>query len=154
MVVSRHFRTTMCMAIYISTDRPLPTIPYDEKDRKLNTEDITAGENALKNLFSKSNIKYVGSDQGCSCGFRHALIHNDTWLDVVDDENTLFDNSNHINLADLIKRNNPDGKTVEILACWEGDQNEPILYRETIKLTDILDKDFHFKERGLYTVQT
>ena len=143
----------MCMAIYISTDRSLPTIPYDEGNRKLNTEDITDNEKTLKNLFSKPNIKYVGSDQGCSCGFRHAIIHNDSWLDVVDDE-TPFDNSNHVNLVDLIKKNTTDGKTVEILACWEGDQNEPILHQQTIKLSDILDKDFHFKERGLYFVQT
>jgi hypothetical protein len=142
------------MAIYISTDKPIPTIPYDEKNRKLNTEDVTYNEETLKNVFSKSNIKYIGSDQGCGCGFRHALIHNDNWLDVVDDEETPFDNSNHTNLVDLITKNNTDGNTFEVLACWEGDHNEPILYRETIKLTDILAKDFHFKERGLYTVRT
>ena len=142
------------MTIYISTDKPLPTIPYDEQNRKLNTEDITDNEKTLKNVFSKSNIKYVGSDQGCSCGFRHALIINDNWFDVVDEDETTFDNNNHINLVDLITKNNSDGNTFEILACWEGDQNEPILYRETIKLSDILHRDFHFKERGLYTVLT
>jgi hypothetical protein len=142
------------MAIYISTDKPIPTIPYDEKNRMLNTEDVTDSEETFKNIFSKSNIKYVGSDQGCGCGFRHAIIHNDNWLDVVDDDETAFDNSNHINFVDLITKSNEDGKTFEILACWEGDQNEPILYRETIKLADILNTDFHFKERGLYTVRT
>ena len=142
------------MTIYISTDRPLPTIPYDEKNRKLNTEDITENEMTFKNLFSKPHIKYVGSDQGCGCGFRHALLEYDNWLDVINDEETPFDNLNHINLVDLILKNNPDSKTVEILSVWEGDHNEPIKHRQTITLRDILDRDFYFKERGLYIVQT
>ena len=43
----------MCMAIYISTDKPIPTIPYDEKNRMLNTEDVTDSEETFKNIFSK-----------------------------------------------------------------------------------------------------
>lgn len=143
----------MCMAIYISTDRPLPIIPYDEMNRKLHTEDITEKEQVLINIFSKQYIKYVGSDEGCGCGFRHALIHNDNWLEVLDEDDTSFDNNNQIALVDLISNNIPEGKIVEIFACWEGGQNEPVLYNQTIKLSDILNEGFFFKERGFYTVQ-
>lgn len=141
------------MTIYIATDRQLPTIPYDEKDRKLNTADITSNEKTLKNVFSKSHFKYIGSDQGCGCGFRHALLHNGDWFNVVNNEETTFDNSNHVNLVDFISKNISDEKTIEILACWNGDHNESVKFQESIKLTDILDKDFYFKERRLYTVQ-
>jgi hypothetical protein len=131
----------------------MPTIPYDQKSRNFNTEDITDSEKSLQGIFSLPFIKYIGSDLGCSCGFRHSLLENDQWLNVVEEEGTEFDNSNHQNLIDFISNNNENEKKVEILACWEGDQNEPIRYHDIVKLMDVLGKDFYFKERGFYTVE-
>lgn len=140
------------MAIYIATDDPLPTIPYDESNPKLNTENPAGNEMELRNVFSKPHIKYVGSNQGCGCGFRHALLDNENWLKVLNEEETGFDNNNHLDLVDLISKNSSSANSVEILSVWEGDHREAIKYRQTINLTEILDSDFYFKERGLYTV--
>jgi len=142
----------MCMTYYIATKTEMPIIPYDEKNRSFNTDKITDEENSLHTVFSLPYIKMFGSDQGCGCGFRHAIIdENKKWFDVIDPPNE-FDNSNHINLVDFISKNNMKENKVEILSCWNGDFNEPIEHRQTIKLSDILQLDFHFKERGLYTV--
>jgi hypothetical protein len=140
----------MCLALYIATDKPLPSIPYDEKNPSLNTNHLSQDELSLKKVFSKSFIMYVGSDEGCSCGFRHALLQQDQWYDVVDDQEELS-NHNHIELVSFI-RSNASGGNLEILACWDGDHNEAILYRETIEAEDLLSDNFYFKERGLYTV--
>ena len=131
----------------------MPTIPYDENHRSLNTEDIVDEEKNIRSNLSLPNIKFVGSDEGCGCGFRHALLEGNHWLDVVDDEETEFDNSNHQNLVDFIIENNKGEKTVEILSCWEGDHNKPVKFQETIKVHDLLSRDFYFKERGLYTIE-
>ena len=42
---------------------------------------------------------------------------------------------------------------IEILSCWEGDYNEPVKFHETIEVHVLLNSDFYFKERGLYTVE-
>jgi hypothetical protein len=131
----------------------MPTIPYDENNRSLNTEDIVEEESNIKNVLSLPKIKFIGSDEGCGCGFRHALIDGENWFNAVDEEGTEFDNSNHQNLVKFIIENNKGEKTVEILSCWEGDHNEPVKFRETIKIHDLLSSDFYFKERGLYTVE-
>ena len=131
----------------------MPTIPYDENHRRLNTENIVDEEMNLRNVLSLTNIKYIGSDQGCGCGFRHALLDGNDWFNVIDDEGTDFDNSNHQNLVDFIIENNTGEKMIEILSCWEGDHNEPIMFHETIKIYDLLNSDFYFKERGLYKVE-
>ena len=131
----------------------MPTIPYDENHRSLNTEDIVEEERTIRHVLTLPNIKFIGSDQGCGCGFRHALMDGNEWFNVLDDEETEFDNNNHQNLVDFIIENNQGEKAVQILSCWEGDYNEPVQFQETINVHDLLSSDFYFKERGLYTVE-
>ncbi|MFO0477206.1 MAG: hypothetical protein ACK50L_00300 [Bacteroidota bacterium] len=142
----------MCLTLYIATNKVMLTIPYDENNRSFNTEDIVDSEKSIKNILTLPNVKLLGSDQGCGCGFRHAMYDDNRWLDVLDDDETPFDNSNHEKLVDFIIKNNKDEKSVELFALWAGDIY-PAEHRETIKLNDILDPDFYFKERGLYTVE-
>ena len=130
----------------------MPTIPYDENNRRFNTEDIVDNDKSIKDILTFPNVKLLGSDQGCGCGFRYAMFEDNRWLDVIDDDETPFDNSNHEKLVDFIAKNNMDEKSVELFALWAG-YIYPVEYRVTIKLNDILDPDFYFKERGIYTVE-
>jgi hypothetical protein len=140
----------MCLTLYIATKQAMPTIPYDEINRSFNTEDIVDSEKSIKDLLTFPYVKLLGSDLGCGCGFRHAMYNDRHWLDVIDNE-APFDNSNHEKLVDFIASNNANEEFVELFALWAGDIY-PAEYRETIKLNDILDPHFHFKERVLYTV--
>ena len=130
----------------------MPIINYDVNNGSFNTQEIVESEKLVKNILSFPFIKLLGSDQGCGCGFRHAMFEHNRWFDVVDDSETPFDNSNHEKLVDFIIKNNKDEKFVEVFALWAGDIY-PVEYRQTIKLNDILDPEFYFKERGLYTVE-
>lgn len=141
------------MAIYIATIKEMPTIPYNESNRCFNTQNITKKEQIITNIFSLPFVKYLGSDEGCGCGFRHALLEDHKWFEVIDENENEIDNSNHQNLVDFVAKNNENESKVEILSCWDGDFNEHIEYRSKIKLTDILDSNFYFKERGFYTVE-
>jgi hypothetical protein len=97
-------------------------------------------------------VTYIGSDEGCGCGFRHALFDKGQWLPVINDEG--FDNNlqNHRQLFDFINDNLSDQDIIEIYGCWDGDFSERQEYKEEILLKDLLDTEFHFRERGLYTV--
>jgi hypothetical protein len=143
---------TMCLTLYIATNRAMPTIPYDENNRSFNTGDIVDSEKSIKDILTLPNVKLIGSDQGCSCGFRHAMYSDNRWLEVIDDDETPFDNSNHEKLVNFIIKNNKGEKFIELFALWAGDIY-PAEYLETIRLNEILDPDFYFKERGLYKVE-
>ena len=130
----------------------MPTIPNDENNLSFKTEDIVDNDKSIKDILTFPNVKLLGSDQGCGCGFRYAMFEDNRWLDVIDDDETPFDNSNHEKMVDFIAKNNMDEKSVELFALWAG-YIYPVEYRVTIKLNDILDPDFYFKERGIYTVE-
>lgn len=130
----------------------MPTIAYDERNPGFNTKEITGIEESIKTYLTFPNIKELGSDQGCGCGFRHAMFDKSGWLEVVDGDETPLNNDNHQNLVDYILKNNTGEKSVELFVLWAGDLY-PVEYRETIKLNDILSPEFYFKERGLYRVE-
>lgn len=142
----------MCLTLYIATNKVMPIIPYDKNTASFNTEDILGNEKSVKDIFSLPNVKLLGSDQGCGCGFRHAFFEGNKWIEVMDEEEIPFDNTNHQKLVDFITRNNKDENFIELIALWAGDIY-PIEYRGTIKLNDILGPNFYFKERGFYTVE-
>ena len=143
----------MCMTLYIATSKPMPTISYNEANPCLNTQDIAENETSLISVFTKPHLKYVGSDQGCGCGFRHALLDENNWLRVQDETEDIIDNDNHQNLVDFIAGNNKGEASIEIFSCWDGDHTELIRHFQAIGINEILNKNFYFKERALYTVQ-
>lgn len=69
----------MCFVLYIGADQKIPIIPWDEKERKLNTQEIGDYDRAVKNHLTRKNQKYVGSDQGCGCCFRFVTFQNGEW---------------------------------------------------------------------------
>jgi hypothetical protein len=87
MSISRWNSTTpfagekMCFLLFIACDAPVPTIPWDENDRKLNTQDLHDSEKPIIKHFSKSHYKYIGSDEGCGCGFRNITYYYGKWPD-------------------------------------------------------------------------
>lgn len=148
----------MCYVLYIGTDHPLPTIPWDENDRKLNTADLKDYDFEIAVHFTKPHQKYLGSDQGCGCGFRNVSFQNGEWPEetMIGTEGYTGEDQQpiHQQLHDFIANLlTGEDTTVELYGCWEGNANEPSAGGETILLSRQLDKAFHFRERFDYTVR-
>ena len=58
----------MCIACYLSTDREIAEIPFDENDRKFNIHDIR-GKEERPVCLTKKFVYYCGSSTGCGCHF-------------------------------------------------------------------------------------
>ena len=147
----------MCFVLYIGTDEPLPTTPWDEKNRHLNTEDLGEHDEAVAKHFSKAQTKYLGSDQGCGCGFRHVTLQNGGWPEEWNiGRNPDYDGSEeepiHQELYDFISALLSSNQSIELYGCWDGDFADPFEHSEEIDFERLLDRTFFFRERGFYTV--
>ncbi len=137
------------MTLYLASTSKLPHIDLDRESPSFNTKELDQSEQNVRTHFSMENVLYVGSDQGCGCGFRHAIIEGNEWLIVTEEDNS--SEKNHTELVNFISSNIKEGY-VEIFSCWNGDVDKPPIAREEIKLAELIDKHFHFKEQGLYRI--
>jgi hypothetical protein len=98
-------------------------------------------------------VVYVGSDQGCGCGFRHALIDDKEWYPIVEEDNDMIEviQKNHEDLYQYLTDNVKIG-LIEVYGCWNGNITDSIDCVDEISIKDLTDKDFYFKEGWLYKV--
>lgn len=147
----------MCFVLYMAADRPVPSIPCNEHDRKLSTSDLTDREQAVAGHFTKPHLKYVGSDLGCGCGFRNAMLQNGEWPEEEmaswgEPDTDESKQTNHEQLQAFLAGLLREGEAVELYGCWDEEFEEPCEGQATIALRAILAPEFHFRERFKYTV--
>ena len=143
----------MCLTLYIGSDIALPRIPWNKDQPRFNTRNLEEEEKPLAACFTYPEITYAGGDEGCGCGFRHAILSGAEWLPIVSDNQQGIDNErkNHQDLFDYITSHIKQGK-IELLACWNGEINVPPRAARNINVTDLLKDDFYFKEDTFYSI--
>jgi hypothetical protein len=141
------------MMFYIGTMTEIPKISLNKNLPALNTKDISAKESEVRKHLSLPCVAYIGSDEGCGCGFRHALLQDRQWFPVVDEEDNDSQLKNQRQLFNFIVDNLKDQDFVEIYGCWDGDLSMNIEFQDEIELAEILETNFYFKERGQYKIR-
>jgi hypothetical protein len=98
----------MCYALYLSTDKKQIIEKGIPKGMALYLRELTkdSEKEGLKLKFTKQNIYYIGSYEGCSCGF---FVEGD---DGKKDE--------ALRVLNLLIRQIIEDDEVEIYSCWEG----------------------------------
>jgi hypothetical protein len=147
----------MCFALFLGTRTPAPLIPFAKECPAFFTELPFGGRVPPPGAFTLPHITYVGSDEGCGCGFRNLGRVGDDWVSVgtvmswpgFDPAKT---QPNHEDLAALIRRHFSAEPFVELYGGWEGQLSKPVLAREEIPLAEILEPHFHFRVQGFYRV--
>jgi hypothetical protein len=61
----------MCMVVYIGSDVPLRTWPFDAAKPRFYVTEVLAHDSAVKRHFSNPHIYYAGAFEGCGCGFQY-----------------------------------------------------------------------------------
>jgi hypothetical protein len=147
----------MCLMLYLGSDKERHISFWDRANpqfyvQKTNIQytdekqQINAIEQAKLN-FSKQFIYYVGSHEGCGCGFRQ----DGFWLQV--DEEIKKRAENHKNLFEYLSGCLEDENTIEIYACWAGSENESPQSKRTISVQEIVRDDFYFEEDEFIVVE-
>ena len=139
----------MCYAIYIASDKPLKTIHWDEKNRKLNVNKIDPKDEIIKKIFSKPHIYYIGSHLQCGCGFFYesSLAPNCDEKEVAKQVK-----QSQEELKKYIKQSLGKSKEIELYVSWEGEKEKGPL--KTIRLTDKdIKRQFNLEERYFYIIK-
>jgi len=143
----------MCFTLYVGTSIKLPLIEWKKDQPAVHTTNLQDYELGILSRFTLPYVLRIGSDQGCGCGFRHALADGQNWLPVGEGEMDDLDaiQKNHKGIWQYLT-GNVTGESIEIYACWNGDVYDCSDCISDIRIEDILNEDFYFKEGWLYKV--
>lgn len=147
----------MCFVLYVASDIPIPDMPFDQNSPALNTKPLTDRESPIQNVFSKPNVKFLGSSTNCGCGFRNLSFQNGGWpeeyLVDLDPEFGAGTQDDHKSLHRFLMSQLDSTEQIEIYGCWDGDFDAEPARHETIDVAQTLRDDFFLRERCLYTVK-
>ena len=141
----------MCMVYYLGTDGDAPLAPAWDKSAPafyVSTVDGPESEHVKKKLPQRC-IVYLGSHEGCGCGFRS---YRDGYLmgGDADEKDTAAD---HVALAEYLRTLPAKEGSIQIFGCWSGDESLAVEHLRDFKASDVLDPSFGFREREILTLK-
>ena len=138
----------MCMMVYVASDHPLPTSAWDEDRPGFHVEALSERDESVRRQFSKPFVYYVGSHQGCGCGFDW-----DVFEGVSEDDPEFADaKASRQGLFELLALGLRQGGELGLFACWDGNQGAESAFRGRIRPSDLLTNHLSFREHELLTV--
>jgi hypothetical protein len=132
-------RCLMCWALYFASDRELPHIPWEETRPSFNTQPLSETEAPVKEHFSLPNVIYLGSHQGCGCGFIS--------VDEDEPEEKELRNKTVQALSSYLNAALQNGARLEVFLCWEGDQAETPAAKKSVSTREFLNPVFPLGEK-------
>jgi hypothetical protein len=125
----------MCYCVYLGTDRQLELGKFVPEQTDIFFEQLSEDERTLRPKFTKTNIYYVGSDTGCSCGLAFDSAN-------FDDPDEAINKKSPTRLIELLKEMTLT-EDIEYYCCWEGSWDLPTEHTQEIDIRDIsLDKNY------------
>jgi len=129
--------------MYLFTNEELPESKWSEEHPGVWIQAAKEGDDrgALKWPHEQKRVYYIGSYQGCGCGWSPA----NEWDEPEDMHNKQEDRDAFAELMMSINRT-----ASWLVVCWEGDQGEPLLESKVISIQDIRNVHFEFEELRKY----
>jgi hypothetical protein len=147
----------MCFVLYLGSDKPVPTIPWEQAKPAFCTQDLGDYDRPVSKHLGKPHCKYLGSDQECGCGFRNVKFQDGAWPEEAIIGAFHYtgqkQQANHHALHRFLSEVLEDSEEIELYGCWDGEWNEPSGGEAEIALDQLLDPTFFFRERYKYRVQ-
>jgi hypothetical protein len=128
----------MCNVYYIGSDSDLPVFgSADTKGfyvRELNSHEMVV----RKNLPFKY-VRYLGSHQGCGCGFR-----NDSNAAPSSDLERAATQADHDSLVSYLLSLPVQQRPMQIFSCWSGGEARPAEVFSSYRIADLAQPTFAF----------
>jgi hypothetical protein len=131
----------MCWVLYLAADRPLPLRPFEPEAPALNVAELSPDELRVRRQFSKPFMYSVGAHTHCGCGFDRDQAEPDHPEELSAIEASLRHLGRY--LADAVRV----AGSLELFACWDGDQAAEPDHRWTCRLSDFDERMDWFPDR-------
>jgi hypothetical protein len=138
----------MCIMVYVALDYPLPTVAWDEARPRFHFTELSDRDEPVRRQFSKPWVYYVGSHEGCGCGFQYGEFEefegdDATWAAAQDSRRRL---------AEFLAVALQHQVAVELFACWDGDQAAEPEHRGRVRPANLMHDRTFFREKELLVV--
>ncbi len=147
----------MCFALHLGTRTVPSAVPHPDGPPQFWVNLAPRNDEVVRWHFTLPVLSYLGSDTGCSCGYRNITFQNGGWgaeWFYQNDPDWIGGNqNNHDALAAYLRRLLEMEPFVELYGCWEGEWAEPELHRGEATPDLMADPKFVFRSRGFYLVQ-
>ena len=157
----------MCLMVWVASARPLlPVAPTSAKEPDpvsgYHCVEEVAADAPVRARFTLPNVSYVGSHEGCGCGYNSDF----TWQGFArvdeltpllgamgDDERTAFaqEQGSRVRLRAIVEEAMAWGE-VEVFGCWDGAQGDDCLREERVEASQFTDWLAPIEERVRYRV--
>lgn len=143
----------MCFEVYIGSDKPLATIGLDETKGQFLVKNLEDRERVVTQHFSKPYVYYVGSYEGCSCGF-----FSTTWLITEDEEDREAYEESVASLqafAAYLDTALENQDSIELFVTWYGHESWEPNQTLTLSAQDLAQPslEFQLEEQDFVIVQ-
>ena len=135
----------MCLVVYVGSEQPQPTIPWDRQAPAVHTTIHKKARSdrrlhIAKRRLGSPYVYEIGSDTGCGCGF--------IGDDLQSEEEVQTFRTSRAALRSFVE-GAAEGGGVRILACWAGDEGDEAEWLaltpgdvETLDLAKTWDKPY------------
>lgn len=134
----------MCWEVYLGSDVELPQVKWEEAAPAFNTQPLSDTEERVRIQFSLPHVIYLGSHDGCSCGF----FREDD--DESEDKNQRDEDTKR--LSNYLHEALEVGANLEMFLCWQGGEMDPQVTRKKLTPKDFLTPEFPLKENEFTTI--
>src|SRR5262245_30645264 len=117
----------MCRAVYLAASAPLRLVPWAEEAPAFYTELLRPEAKRVKVQFGQTHDYYAGSHEGCGCGFQRGEYPDST--DPAEQEK---ERKSLRELAAYLQEEAARVGTVQLYACWEGDEDAAPEHRRAL----------------------
>ena len=136
------------MMVYIAAYNPLPLVEWQENVTPFCVSELSEDEKRVLKQFTKPHVAYVGSYEGCSCGFSY---DSSPIEDEDDERQDALSRESVRQLSQYLSKLVEEGN-VEMFACWDGDQEANAEERLVVTPSYFGGEEFSFKEKQFLTV--
>lgn len=140
----------MCFCLFLATSSEPPLIhcQVPPGNGKICTSRLHEQWQAVRSKFTLPCVTMVDSDIGCGCGFRS---NEEARYDP--DYDTSRSQPNHVDLVAYLAEHCRTEAFVELYGCWVGDHAKDVRDRREIELSELADRQFHFRMNGYCRVR-